>query len=92
MPATSGPPEQASGASGTSSGLAPGSRWRRDFPGEGGQLGVLRRWLASLLPPCPARDDVVSVANELSSNANAPRGALLYPRCSREELKGGSWA
>src|ERR1700730_7993408 len=69
MPATSGPPKQASGASGTSSGLAPGSRWRRDFPGEESQLGVLRRWLASLLPPCPARDDVVSVANELGSNA-----------------------
>jgi hypothetical protein len=69
MPATSGPPEQASGASGTSSGLAPGSRWRRDFPGEERQLGVLRRWLASLLPPCLARDDVVSVANELGSNA-----------------------
>ena len=69
MSATSGPPEQASGVSGTSSGLAPGSRWRRDFPGEESQLGVLRRWLASLLPPCPARDDVVSVANELGSNA-----------------------
>jgi serine/threonine-protein kinase RsbW len=69
MPATSGPPERASGGSGTSSGLTPGSRWQRDFPGEEGQLGVLRRWLASLLPPCPARDDVVSVANELGSNA-----------------------
>ena len=69
MPATSGPPEQASAASGTSSGLAPGSRWRRDFPGEESQLGVLRRWLASLLPPCAARDDVIAVANELGSNA-----------------------
>jgi serine/threonine-protein kinase RsbW len=69
MPATSGPPEQASGTPGTPSGLTPGSRWRRDFPGEESQLSVLRRWLASLLPPCPARDDVVSVANELGSNA-----------------------
>jgi hypothetical protein len=91
MPPASGPPEQVSGANPPPT-LVPGVSWRREFPGEGGQLGVLRRWLASLLPPCPARDDVVSVANELSSNANAPRGALLYPRCSREELKGGSWA
>jgi hypothetical protein len=30
---------------------------------------VLRRWLASLLPPCPAREDVTAVANELASNA-----------------------
>src|SRR3984893_16855085 len=69
MPATTGPPKQASGASGASSGFAPGARWRRAFPGEESQLGVLWRWLASLLPPCPARDDVVSVANELGSNA-----------------------
>jgi anti-sigma regulatory factor (Ser/Thr protein kinase) len=39
------------------------------FPGEERQLGVLRRWLASLLPDCPARDDVTSVATELGSNA-----------------------
>ena len=50
---------------------APGSglRWRRVFPGEGSQLGVLRRWLASLLPQCPARDDVTLVASELGTNA-----------------------
>jgi len=30
---------------------------------------VLRQWLASLLPPCPARDDVVIVASELGCNA-----------------------
>ncbi|MFI6505920.1 hypothetical protein [Nonomuraea typhae] len=29
---------------------------------------------------------------ELYTTAGAPRGALLYPRRSREELKGGSWA
>jgi hypothetical protein len=39
------------------------------FPGDEGQLGALRRWLASLLPECPARDDVASVATELGSNA-----------------------
>jgi histidine kinase-like protein len=44
-------------------------RWRRVFPGEERQLGVLRRWLMSLLPKCPARDDVISVATELASNA-----------------------
>jgi anti-sigma regulatory factor (Ser/Thr protein kinase) len=44
-------------------------RWRRVFPGEERQLGVLRRWLTSLLPECPARDDVISVATELASNA-----------------------
>ena len=32
------------------------------------------------------------VVSELVTNADAPRGALLYPRCSRAELKGGSWA
>jgi len=50
-------------------GLVPGLRWRRVFGGEERQLGVLRRWLASLLPPCPARDDITAVAHELSSNA-----------------------
>ena len=37
-------------------------------------------------------DDAVLITSELLTNAHAPRGALLYPRCSREELKGGSWA
>jgi serine/threonine-protein kinase RsbW len=49
--------------------LAPGTRWRRVFPGEERQLGLLRRWLASVLPACPSRDDVIGVANELASNA-----------------------
>jgi hypothetical protein len=44
-------------------------RWRQVFGGEERQLGVLRRWLVSLLPDCPSRDDVLSVANELASNA-----------------------
>jgi hypothetical protein len=39
------------------------------FPGDEGQLGSLRQWLTSLLPECPARDDVASVATELGSNA-----------------------
>ena len=48
---------------------APALRWRREFPGDNAQIGALRRWLESLLPPCPARDDLVSVAVELSTNA-----------------------
>jgi anti-sigma regulatory factor (Ser/Thr protein kinase) len=49
--------------------LVPGQRWRRVLPGEERQLGVLRRWLASLLPDCPARDDVLVIATELAANA-----------------------
>ena len=48
---------------------SPDLRWRRVFPGEEHQLRVLRRWLASLLPECPARDDVTCVASELGANA-----------------------
>jgi serine/threonine-protein kinase RsbW len=44
-------------------------RWRWVFPGERRSLGELRRWLAALLPECSARDDMVSVATELASNA-----------------------
>lgn len=49
--------------------MPPPWRWRQVLPGEERQLRVLRRWLAALLPECPARDDVVAVATELSSNA-----------------------
>jgi len=48
---------------------SPGLRWRRVFPGEARELAALRRWLAVLLPECPARDDVMCVATELGSNA-----------------------
>lgn len=44
-------------------------RWRRVFPGEERELREVRRWLATLLPDRPERDDVVSVATELSGNA-----------------------
>ena len=47
----------------------PGLHWRRVFPGDERQLGVLRRWLASLLPDRPARGDVACVATELGANA-----------------------
>jgi hypothetical protein len=44
-------------------------RWRRVFPGEERQLSLVRRWLESLLPDCPARDDVLCIATELGTNA-----------------------
>ena len=66
--------------------------WARAFPGTPGQASPARRFVAGLLEGSPFRDDAVVVLSELFTNAHAPRGALLYPRCSREELKGGSWA
>ncbi len=42
---------------------------RRAFPGESCQLRAVRQWVASLLPDCPARDDVICVATELAANA-----------------------
>jgi hypothetical protein len=59
-------------------------RVRRTFPGDRDQI-------AQALGPVPVSDEAV-LTSELSTNADAPRGALLYPRYSREELKGGSWA
>lgn len=55
-------------------------RWWQVFPGEARQLGVVRRWLASLLPECPARDAVISIATELGSNA------LLHTASGRSGL------
>jgi serine/threonine-protein kinase RsbW len=49
---------------------APGiGRWRQEFPGRGQELSQVRRWLERLLPECPVRDDVLTVAVELCSNA-----------------------
>ena len=67
MPATSGLPGQGAGASRTDADA--GARWRRVFPGEQSQLAALRQWLCSFLPDCAARDDVISVATELGTNA-----------------------
>jgi anti-sigma regulatory factor (Ser/Thr protein kinase) len=70
-----------SGASQTPSGSAPVLRWLRVFPGEESQLGLVRRWLVLLFPPCPARDDVTTIASELSANAlrhtTSGRGGLF---------------
>src|SRR5262249_2007793 len=46
-----------------------GLRWRQVFAGEESELTDLRRWLGMLLPEGPSRDDVISVATELASNA-----------------------
>ena len=47
---------------------APELKWRKLFPGEEQQISTLRRWLTGLLPECPSRDDVVTVAVELATN------------------------
>jgi hypothetical protein len=70
MPAT-GASGRASGTAGAAPALTPGACGQREFPGDAGQLRVLRQWLAALLPPCPGRDDVIMVAHELGSNAIA---------------------
>jgi hypothetical protein len=67
MPANTPSPDQVTGTPGARP--SPGPRWQRTFAGDAGQIGVLRQWLASLLPPCPARDDVTYVASELGTNA-----------------------
>lgn len=56
---------------GTSHRVTPtlGRRHWRAFPGHGQELAQVRRWLSSILPPCSARDDVLSVATELCTNA-----------------------
>jgi anti-sigma regulatory factor (Ser/Thr protein kinase) len=56
------------GVRGRQPAIAPELKWRRLFPGEEQQISVLRRWLTGLLPECPSRDDVVTVAVELATN------------------------
>jgi hypothetical protein len=69
MPTASGTPGQSRGSTSPASPLAPDLRWRRVFPGHKRELSNIRRWLSLLLPDCPARDNVLSVATELGSNA-----------------------
>jgi hypothetical protein len=69
MPATGGAPDQHTDTPSPPHELVPGTRWRRVFPGEERQLGQLRRWLFSLLPDSPARDDLAVVVTELGTNA-----------------------
>jgi anti-sigma regulatory factor (Ser/Thr protein kinase) len=68
MPATGGAPDQARDIAGTPREFVPGVRWRRVFPGEERQLGVIRRWLKSLLAESPSRDDLATVVTELGAN------------------------
>jgi anti-sigma regulatory factor (Ser/Thr protein kinase) len=43
--------------------------WRKVIVGEEREVRTVRRWIAGLLPECPARDDVITVAVELATNA-----------------------
>ncbi|GAA1898738.1 hypothetical protein GCM10009736_78960 [Actinomadura bangladeshensis] len=54
---------------------------------------LARRFVAERFAGWGIEDDYVGrlVVCELVTNACAPRGALSYPRLSREELKGGFW-
>ena len=44
-------------------------RRQRLFRGQESELRHLRRWLTGLFPDCPERDDLISVAVELGTNA-----------------------
>ncbi|MDF5758389.1 ATP-binding protein [Spongiactinospora sp. TRM90649] len=70
MPIASGTPAPPTLPSSTPWPLAP-ARWRAVFPGDQAQLRPLRRWLESLLPACPARDEAQLIAVELAANAIA---------------------
>lgn len=48
---------------------APTRRWHRSFAGRGAELRRVRRWLDGLLPAGTAREDVVTIAIELATNA-----------------------
>ncbi len=67
-PCRAGPADQAVSSTHGAATVA-GYKWLQVFAGDEAQLRVLRRWLAALLPGCAARDDVVSVAVELATNA-----------------------
>ena len=43
--------------------------WQQVYRGDEAQIRELRRWLTELLPECAARDDVITVAAELATNA-----------------------
>jgi serine/threonine-protein kinase RsbW len=67
--AITGASEWTADPSGGPAALGSGLQWRRVFPGEERQLGLVRRWLESLLPDYPQREDVAVVATELCTNA-----------------------
>jgi hypothetical protein len=43
--------------------------WSRDFPGQKAQVRAVRAWIEGLLPACDAREDLVTIASELGTNA-----------------------
>jgi anti-sigma regulatory factor (Ser/Thr protein kinase) len=49
--------------------MAAGTYWEREFSGHVRELPPLRQWLASVLPACPACEDLILVASELAANA-----------------------
>jgi hypothetical protein len=65
--------------------------FERAYPGTASQPRHVRADLAAVADGCPAAESLLLLASELATNASAPRGALSYPRCSRDELEGGSW-
>jgi hypothetical protein len=67
MPVASTGPAQCGGSAPPTA--VPGLHWYAAFPGREREARQVRRWLASLLPDCAARDDVTSVATELATNA-----------------------
>lgn len=44
-------------------------QWSRQFPGTAEQAAGARHWMQALLPSCPARDDLLTIAGELTANA-----------------------
>jgi hypothetical protein len=69
MAAADGAPPQGVGLESGPSVPVSGLRWRRAFRGDERQLRTWRRWLASLLPDCAARDGATCIATELGTNA-----------------------
>lgn len=43
--------------------------WSREFPGEPELVGLVRSWVAGLLPACDPLDDLLMFASELGTNA-----------------------
>jgi hypothetical protein len=62
------------------------------LPGVELSVAHARRFTRALLGrDHPSLGDIELCVSEAVTNGGAPRGALSYPRRSREELKGGFW-
>jgi anti-sigma regulatory factor (Ser/Thr protein kinase) len=65
-------------------GASPAASYQRAFHGQADQLSQVRREIAAYLQDCPAADDVVLIADELSANAimhTQSRGSTFTVRC-----------